>query len=350
MIGVRNSTFRGAYEALYFSGLSRLLRPSLGGVGSVLTLHHVRPARTDRFQPNRFLEITPDFLDAAILRLRGAGFDLVSMDELCRRLTMRDFKRPFVAITLDDGYRDNRTFAFPVFRAHNVPFAIFIATSFADRRGQLWWSALEQIVAANDSIIVRIDGEDRRLACGSVAEKYAAYLTVRDWLAARPSETAMLDVVRDLTRRYSVDMEAICAALCMHWQEIVELAADPLVTIGAHTVNHIALGRADAATVRYELETSRAVIKTKLGRDVDHFAYPYGDALSAGPREYALASELGFKSAVTTRPSVLFPADRERLTALPRLTLSGEFQRGRYLDVLVSGAATALWNTLRRRA
>ena len=85
MIGVRNFIFRGAYEALYFSGLSGLLRPSLGGVGSVLTLHHVRPARPDRFQPNRFLEITPDFLDAAIRRLHGAGFDLVSMDELCRR-------------------------------------------------------------------------------------------------------------------------------------------------------------------------------------------------------------------------------------------------------------------------
>ena len=167
----------------------------------------------------------------------------------------------FVAITLDDGYRDNRTFAYPIFKAHNVPFTIFIATSFPDRRGQLWWAALEQIVATNDSIVVRIGGEDRRLACGSVAAKYSAYFTVRDWLASCPSEAAMIEAVRDLTTRYGVDMEAICAALCMDWQEIVDLAADPLVTIGAHTVNHIALGRADAAAVRYELETSRAIIQ-----------------------------------------------------------------------------------------
>jgi peptidoglycan/xylan/chitin deacetylase (PgdA/CDA1 family) len=314
----------------------------------VLTLHHVRAARTNGFQPNRFLEIAPDFLEAVVQRLQRANIDLVSMDELSRRLTERDFRRPFIAITLDDGYRDTKICAYPIFKTYGVPFAVFVATSFPDRRGQLWWAALESIVAANDSIAINMDGKDRRLACGSVAEKYDIYLKLRDWLASRPSEAEMLDAVRDLAMRYGVDMKAICASLCMDWGEIVELAADPLVTIGAHTVNHIALGRANEAAVRYELETSRDVIKTKLGRDVDHFAYPYGDAVSAGPREYAIAAELGFKTAVTTRPSMLLPQHRERLTALPRLTLSGEFQRERYVDVLVSGVATAVWNGFSR--
>jgi peptidoglycan/xylan/chitin deacetylase (PgdA/CDA1 family) len=348
MSGLRNLAFRGAFETLYFSGLSRMLRPFVGGVGAILTLHHVRPASARAFQPNLFLEITPDFLDATIRRLKRDNFDIVSLDELHRRLAERDFDRPFVAITLDDGYRDNKMHALPVFKKHGVPFTVFVPTSFPERRGLLWWVVLEQAVAGNDAIAVVMDGTQRRLSCATLAEKHAVYLTLRAWLASLPSEAAMLDAVRGLAARYKIDMAAICGALCMNWDEIAAFAAEPLVTIGAHTVNHIMLGRADETTVRSEMAESRAVLEAKLGREVRHFAYPYGDALNAGPREQAIAGELGYKTAVTTQASVLQAGQGARPTALPRITLSGEFQRERYVDVLVSGAVTALWSGFRR--
>jgi peptidoglycan/xylan/chitin deacetylase (PgdA/CDA1 family) len=77
-------------------------------------------------------------------------------------------------------------------------------------------------------------------------------------------------------------------------------------------------------------------------------AYPVGDPTSAGPREFRIAAELGFKTAVTTRPGVLFKGHRDHLTALPRISINGEFQQHRYLKVLMSGAATAMWNGFRR--
>ena len=58
-MSLRNTIFRAAMEALYFSGAHVLLRPWLGGVGAIMTLHHVRPPRLDSFQPNRLLEVTP---------------------------------------------------------------------------------------------------------------------------------------------------------------------------------------------------------------------------------------------------------------------------------------------------
>jgi hypothetical protein len=57
---------------------------------------------------------------------------------------------------------------------------------------------------------------------------------------------------------------------------------------------------------------------------------------------------MGFDTAVTTRPGMLFPEHADHLTALPRLSLNGNFQTGRALSVLTSGAATALWNGFRR--
>jgi peptidoglycan/xylan/chitin deacetylase (PgdA/CDA1 family) len=79
-----------------------------------------------------------------------------------------------------------------------------------------------------------------------------------------------------------------------------------------------------------------------------HFAYPYGDRVAAGPREFALAKAAGFKTAVTTRPGMIFPESAEYPTALPRVSLNGNFQDERILPVLTSGAATAMWNGFRR--
>jgi peptidoglycan/xylan/chitin deacetylase (PgdA/CDA1 family) len=144
-------------------------------------------------------------------------------------------------------------------------------------------------------------------------------------------------------------MPALCRDLCMDWQDIVDLAADPLVTIGAHTVNHKMLKKmTDEASVRAEMEMSRAVLEAALGKRPEHLAYPVGDPTSAGPREFRIAAELGFKTAVTTRPGVLFKAHRDHLTALPRISVNGDFQRQRYVKVLISGAATAMWNKFRR--
>ena len=92
----------------------------------------------------------------------------------------------------------------------------------------------------------------------------------------------------------------------MDWPEIAALAADPLVTIGAHTVNHPMLAKLPEKAVRAEMDLSRSVIEAALGTRPAHLSYPYGDPDSAGPREFTIAAELGFKTAVTTRPGVLF--------------------------------------------
>jgi peptidoglycan/xylan/chitin deacetylase (PgdA/CDA1 family) len=340
--------FRAALEVLYFSGAHLLLRPLVGGVGAILTLHHVRPPRRDRFQPNRLLEVTPEYFESVVRRLRRSHVDLVSLDEVHRRLAERHFPRRFVSITFDDGYRDTLEFAYPILKKYEVPFTVFVATSFADRLGELWWLALEAVVAQNELVGVRMDGRDRWFECPSVRQKRAVYDHIYWWLRRRKSEEELRQAVRDLATRHRVDMRAFCSELCMTWQELAMLAADPLVSIGAHTVNHVILSKVSEATVRSELENSRSVIEAALGERPQHLAYPVGDAGAAGPREFKIAAELGFKTAVTTQPGVVFRKHAEHLMALPRISLNGEFQSSRYTKVLISGAATALWNRFRR--
>jgi peptidoglycan/xylan/chitin deacetylase (PgdA/CDA1 family) len=344
---LRNSLLRTAFNALYFSGSHVLLRPLIGGVGAILTLHHVRPPRRDRFQPNQLLEVSPRYFTRLIRHLRHSGVDLVSLDEMHRRMTEGDFSRRFVCITFDDGYRDNREFAYPVLKRHEVPFAIFVAADFADRTGELWWLVIEAVVAQNDRVAMRMDDRDVVLTCATPAQKRDVFELIYSWLRGRNSEAELREAVRELAARHRIDIAAICRELCMDWSELAELAADPLVTIGAHSVTHSMLGMVSQEQVRTEIENSRAAIEKALGKRPQHFAYPVGDRIAARPREFKIAAELGFKTAVTTRPGALFRGHADHMTALPRISLNGEFQRQRYARVLVSGTATALWNRLR---
>jgi len=348
-VDLKKTVIRTGLETLYFTGAHHFMRPFVGGIGAILTLHHVRPQRPDAFQPNRLLEVTPTFFERLIKRLARSRIDVISLDEMHARLVGGNTKRRFVCITFDDGYKDTLQYAYPILKKYNLPFAVYIATSFPDRLGELWWLGLEAVIAQNKRIGLTIDGKDQFFDCGKVREKRELYDAVYGYLRSLKSEDDLRRVVRDLCATHRVDFPAFCKDLCMDWEEIGQLASDPLVTIGAHTVNHVMLKKVTSdQTASSEMDMSRAVIEAALGARPHHLAYPVGDKTSAGPREFRIAAELGFKTAVTTRPGVLFKAHRDHLTALPRISVNGEYQAQRYLKVLMSGAGTAFWNGFRR--
>src|SRR3984957_11632793 len=192
---LRNKVIRAGLEALYVTGTHRLFRPAFAGIGSIFMLHHVRPARETPFQPNSHLEVTPSFLRATLVHLRSRGIDIVTMDELHRRLTERDFSRRFACFTFDDGYRDNRDFALPVMREFDAPFTVYVASDFAQGTGRLWWIALEMVIARTASIEAEIGGTSVRLDTSTPAAKQAVFDRLHDWLRGLPGE---FDIQREI--------------------------------------------------------------------------------------------------------------------------------------------------------
>src|ERR1700733_4442273 len=344
----RSNVIRAGLGALYFTGAHYLLRPIFAGFGTIFMLHHVRPRRDAAFQPNRHLEIEPEFLRAMLAHLRSRDVDIITMDELHRRLTERDFSRRFACFTFDDGYRDNRDFALPVMREFNAPFTVHVASDFAEGIGRLWWIALEMMIAKASSIEADISGVATRLDTSTPAAKEAAFERLHDWLRGLPGGGDLPREMGALCARYGFDETAICRELCMSWDELKAFAQDPLIGIGAHTVTHCNLARQSKEIACQEMATSRARIENALQRPAVHLAYPYGDKIAAGAREFTLAQAAGFKTAVTTRPGMIFPENAGHLTALPRVSLNGNYQDTRILPVLTSGAATAMWNGFRR--
>lgn len=345
---LRNTVIRAGLEALSRSGAHHLLRPIFAGVGIIFMLHHVRPGPDTAFQPNRHLEIEPEFLRATLQHLHALDIDIVTIDEVHRRLSQGEFERRFACFTADDGYRDNRDFALPVMREFDAPLTVYVASDFAEGTGRLWWVALERVIAVASSVEIPTGSGVTRFDTSTPTAKQAAFGRLHDWLHALPGEHDQRREMSALCARHGVDEAAIARELCLSWDELKAFANDPLVTIGAHTVTHCNLARQREETAASEMADSRARIEAALQRPVLHLAYPYGSRGAAGPREFALAKSEGFKTAVTTRPGMIYPESAGHLTALQRVSLNGNYQQEHLLPALTSGAATAVWNGFRR--
>ncbi|MBN1587500.1 MAG: polysaccharide deacetylase family protein [Candidatus Omnitrophica bacterium] len=90
----------------------------------------------------------------------------------------------------------------------------------------------------------------------------------------------------------------------LSWDQLRELAADPLVTVGSHSFSHAWLPSQDDEALRNELEESKRVMEEQLGVPVEFLCYPAG-AFDARVREAAIAA--GYKGAVATNPGPHYP-------------------------------------------
>ena len=344
----RQRALGAGLRMLRASRLTRLVAPLTRGLGAILMFHHVRPWTGGAFAPNRGLEITPEFLDETVVTLRELGFDILSIDAAILRIKTGDQReRPFAVLTFDDGYRDNLVHALPVLRRHEAPFTLYVTTGFADRIARLWWIELEEAIRRLDHIEARVGDARISLAAGTDAEKSDSFKRLY-WSLRAGSEADLLKCIGDLAVDAGIDRQALVAGLCMDWDEIGVFARESLCTIGVHTLTHPMLAKHPPDVVRRELAVSRSIIEAKIGAPAVHLAYPVGDPTSAGVREFALASEFGFASAVTTRKGMIFADHAAHLTALPRLSINGGFQTRAALETLLSGAPFYLRNFGRR--
>ncbi|WP_108460063.1 polysaccharide deacetylase family protein [Devosia naphthalenivorans] len=336
-MSLKYTAIRAMFEALWLSRLPGLVRALSKSRGVIFTLHRVLPDDPEDFAPNAILQVKPDFLEYVIERLRDLGIDIVSLDEALERLAAPGKGKPFVVLTFDDAYKDNLEYALPILHRQEAPFTLYVPTALVDGVGELWWQAIEDIITHQQAIALTTNGEKDYVETLTVAEKTDAFNTLY-WQMRKMPEADRVQLVRSFAAAYGYDLEKQCRDLIMDWQQVRLFAEDPLCTIGAHTVHHYELSKLSPEHARSEMKQSADVLVAQLGERPAHFSYPLGGPLSAGEREFALARELGFKSAVTTRPGGLYPHHAANPHALPRVSLNGLFQSRRYVDVFASGA------------
>jgi peptidoglycan/xylan/chitin deacetylase (PgdA/CDA1 family) len=261
---------------------------------------------------------TAPFLEAIIAELRRQRWDIVGLDEALARLEHGDPARRFVVLTFDDGYRDVQTRALSVLERQRAPFTLYVPAGAPRRELDAWWLGLRELFRRRDRVVVA--GTDMSFACRDHAEKVRGRAALSAWIHEDYRRVAQL---RETFRVYDVSLEALNGDYFLGETEMRDLARNPLVTVGAHTLSHAALGTLGAAEARREIAGGRAYLESLLDRPIPHFAYPYGGPQACGSREFELARNLGFRSAVTTRERPVFAADRTRPHEIPRIGLSG---------------------------
>jgi peptidoglycan/xylan/chitin deacetylase (PgdA/CDA1 family) len=325
-------------ELAYFSGRAWWGEIENGGAGAILRFQRVRPQRRASFQPLKADEITPRFLDRTIRALKRWRYEIVGLDEVCRRAVTMPERRRFVCLSFDGANKDLITHAYPVLARHGVPFTVYVPTAFPDGVGEAWWLALEAIIAKEGRLSLMIEPHERRFSVRTVEEKYDVFAFLSGWLRLlAPAELSV--AINDLCLRYGVDLRQLSRENSMDWADLATLAADPNVTFGSATMNYPVLSNLKDAVARREMIMGRTVAETAVRREVRHFGYPFGDRNSWRRAHVLMTEELGFASAVSTMPGIIEAEGRTNLHALPRISWDGRRHSLRAMRVLLSGIA-----------
>lgn len=333
--GIKRAVITGGLEVSFW--LSRLgLLKSARGHGVIFTLHHVRPVDGEAFQPNRHLDITPEFLDAAIVSLKRDGYRFIRLDEVPAALAGPVADQPFAVFTLDDGFRDNAAHALPVFERHAVPFTIFVCKGLSERSHTMWWETAAALITRQKRLTLCLPAGRIDVDCSTTRAKQAAFDMVAHAVFSG-DETKSVAQLDAAAQAAGINPHALVAETVMDRDELLALSQHPLVSYGAHTVSHRGLDAMTDTEILAELNDSADYVAGITGARPVTFAYPYGDARSATPRTAGYAEWAGFPLAVTTRPGTLSPASLNAPQLLPRVSLNGLYQKSRYARALASG-------------
>ncbi|MGL4488621.1 MAG: polysaccharide deacetylase family protein, partial [Rhizobiaceae bacterium] len=258
------------------------------------------------------------------------------LEDLPALLSDGDPSSRYFAVTLDDGYRNNAEHAAPVFRQHKVPYTIFICPGLVNRTRTMWWETAAAVLRQTNSISFDFGNGIETHDTASAQAKHKAFNRFAE-LVTRIDEDEAVEQINALAKSIGFNPMSIVDKEIMNEAELAALANDPLCTLGGHTLTHRNLARLSPDRMREEITASCDLVSTYAKRPVKTFAYPYGWAGAAGPREFKACSELGLSVAVTTRPGMLQPADTANMIALKRVSLNGHYQEKRYVSALISG-------------
>ncbi len=269
----------------------------------VLMYHRILPASDPRYcleEPG--MVVTPGSFRSHIGWLRDY-FTIVSLsDWLAKFHSGHSLPSKSVAITFDDGWRDNYEFAFPILRETNTPAAIFVVAGMMGTNRQFWPNRVARLLLEHEP-------EMGRLECASwlrnVLARQVTSTNARDKVAAVVNSVKNLDDQEIEQRLHKIEaalkLPTKGQPAMMDWRHLIEMQGTGLIEIGGHTMSHRRLlPHLDDATLQQEIVTSKQQLEAKLGNPVNLFCYPNGDYSAAA---HALV-QANYTAAVTTQKGI----------------------------------------------
>lgn len=300
---------------------------------AILMYHQVCERKSDPWD----LAVRPEIFESQLRHLKKK-FDVVPLKELVYCLSKKKLGRNMVAITFDDGFADNYSHAVPLLEWYNLPATFYLATQPLKHRSYYWWDCLQEIIFQSKHLPIHLE-----LSLGSYSFAYQFRKTsslntrhvaqINNWRYGMTIPNERIDLYVKLWERIKplapdhqfraleklrswagVEYYSCRNGSTMEIYQLLKVTRNGLFSIGAHTVNHTMLGAQDENVQRFEIEESKRMIETFLGKQIDGFAYPYGNYNGVTK---SLLKNAGFQYAVSTEEkAVTYDAD---LFELPRI-------------------------------
>ena len=295
-----------------------ILKNYIGGKGTIFMIHQVANRDKSGLPSVENLKISPKYLENSIKKLIDLNYDFISISNLEDRLK-KESKKRFAIFTLDDGYKDNYTNAYKILKKYNIPFTIYVTSSFPNKSATLWWYCIAKIIMKEDKIVT----SKRTIISKTIKEKERAFRVLKEDILNFDYKNLEDNLIKYLSN-YNIKkcLDKQKEELCISWQELEELSKDPLVTIGGHTINHPSLPKLSLKDAKEEILENKKELESRLNIEVNTFAYPFGSNADFTKREQDMVKDLGFNNALTTKSGNIFSIHKEYIYSLPRVALT----------------------------
>lgn len=292
---------------------SRIFRRSSVPFGGILMLHRIDTPDARGIWYNQHLKFSPQTFEIMVDYARKHKCRFVSLDEMADAIRKKKKVRRWIAITLDDGYRDNYENGTPVFRKLNIPYTIYVCTKMVNGEMLYWWEILEKLILGQNEVVLN-DG--RIFDCSTKEKKEQTFLDIRELILKLPQDN-LKENLKTLFANYDINWDYGNDILGLTWEQINELSEEPLAAIGNHTYSHRAFTGLTDDEIKEDINKAAGEMEEKARKEMKHFAFPFGEATAVSQHDIELIKELGFKTSATTNDGfVCYGTD---LLELPRL-------------------------------
>ncbi len=277
--------------------LARYLHHPQIPIGAILMLHRTDTHNKEGIWYNQHLKMSAETIEEMVKYAREKGCRFVSLEEMSNAIKRKKYIRRWIAVTLDDGYRDNFEIGYPCFKHLNVPFCIYVTTNMVEGKMYYWWEYLERLILNHDSITLS-DGQT--FACHTQEEKEQAFLDIREIILKAPQDDYS-QIGALFPSEYGFDATFGKDDLGLTWSQIQQLGEEPLATIGNHTYSHKAFTGCADQEILDDIILAQREMSLRANLDMKHFAFPFGEATAISQHDIDLVKNSGFSTSATTR-------------------------------------------------
>jgi peptidoglycan/xylan/chitin deacetylase (PgdA/CDA1 family) len=206
-------------------------------------------------------------------------------------------------ITMDDGYKNNYTNAFPIFKKYNVPAAIFLTTNLIGTNNLLWRDKIEYAIdnTSIEEFVSDINEKRYNYNLKGQKNKSATEKHLRN-LIKTLTEEEKSKVIKQIIKALGVDADDVNNVdedyKLLNWDEVKQMQKAG-IRFGSHTENHIILTRVSKNKANEEVIKSKEKIQRKLGENIEFFSYPNGTKDDFNAEIKQMLKDLNFSCAVS---------------------------------------------------